>query len=109
MQVGSRPRHSRQRSGRNRFRWCRMLAYPLAARRFRPEAYSADDSGRAARRRCPHGGVRDDPRAQLSSDLRESLLPLAERYGGALGSAPASLETLRLAPSQAVERSRPTD
>ena len=26
MQVGSRPRHSRQRSGRNRFRWCRMLA-----------------------------------------------------------------------------------
>ena len=40
MQVGSRPRHSRQRGGRNRFRWCRMLAYPPAARRFRPEAYS---------------------------------------------------------------------
>jgi len=34
MQVGSRPRHSRQRSGRNRFRWGRMLAYPPAARRF---------------------------------------------------------------------------
>ena len=32
MQVGSRPRHSRQRSGRNRFRWCRMLAYTLRPR-----------------------------------------------------------------------------
>ena len=38
--------------------------------------------------------------------LRESLLPLAERYGRALSSALASLETLRLAPSQAVERGR---
>jgi hypothetical protein len=40
--------------------------------------------------------------------LRESLLPLAERYGRVLSSALASLETLRLAPSQAVERSKPT-
>jgi hypothetical protein len=110
MQVGSRPRHSRQRSGRNRFRWCRMLAYPPAARRFRPEAYSADDGGRAARRRCSHGGVRVARSAGSALvRLRESLLPLAERYGRALSSALASLETLRLAPSQAIERSRPTD
>jgi hypothetical protein len=40
--------------------------------------------------------------------LRESLLPLAERYGRVLSSALASLEAVRLAPSQAVERSRPT-
>src|SRR6516165_920348 len=101
MQVGSRPRHSR-----NRFRWCRLLAYPPAARRFRPEAYSADDSGRVARRRCSHGGVRVARSAGSALvRLRESLLPLAERYGRALSSALASLETLRLAASQAVERS----
>jgi len=35
MQVGSRPRYSRQRSGRNRFRWGRMLAS------LRPRAGSA--------------------------------------------------------------------
>jgi hypothetical protein len=40
--------------------------------------------------------------------LRESLLPLAEHYGRVLSSALAVLEALRLAPSQAVERSRPT-
>src|SRR5262249_14291168 len=81
-----------------------------AGRRFRPEAYSADDGGRAARRRCSHGGVRVARSAGSALvRLRESLVPLAERYGRALSSALASLETLRLAPSQAVERSRPTD
>jgi hypothetical protein len=40
--------------------------------------------------------------------LRESLLPLAEHYGRVLSSALAVLAALRLAPSQAVERSRPT-
>ena len=79
MQVGSRPRHSR-----HRFRWCRLLAYPPAARRFRPEAYSADDGGRAARHRCSHGGVRVARSAGSAIvRLRESLLPLAERFGRA--------------------------
>jgi hypothetical protein len=40
--------------------------------------------------------------------LRENLLPLAERYGRVLSSALASLDAVRLAPSQAIERSRPT-
>jgi hypothetical protein len=59
---------------------CRMLAHPPAVRRFRPEAYSADDGGRAARRRCSHGGVRVARSAGSALvRLRESLLPLAER------------------------------
>src|SRR5262249_1809661 len=56
---------------------------PPAARRFRPEAYSADDGGRSARRRCSHGGVRVARSAGSALvRLRESLLP--ERYGRAL-------------------------
>jgi hypothetical protein len=39
--------------------------------------------------------------------LRESLLPLSERCGRVMREALASLETLRVAPSQTVERSRP--
>ena len=100
MQVGSRPRHSRHRF--------RLLAYPPAARRFRPEAYSADDVSLGVDART--GGVRVARSAGSALvRLRESLLPLAERYGRALSSVLASLETLRLAPSQAVELSRPTD
>ena len=91
MQVSSRPRDSRQRSRGNRFRWCRTLAYPPAARRFRPDAYSADDSGRAARRRCLRGGERVARSAGSALvRLRENLLPLAERYGRAPSSAVAA-------------------
>ncbi len=39
--------------------------------------------------------------------LRESLLPLSERCGRVMREALASLETLRVVPSQTVERSRP--
>jgi hypothetical protein len=39
--------------------------------------------------------------------LRESLLPLAERYGRVMCEALAALEMLRSVPSEAVERSRP--
>jgi hypothetical protein len=40
--------------------------------------------------------------------LREGLLPLAERCGRVMREALGALEMLRGAPSQAVERSRPT-
>ena len=40
--------------------------------------------------------------------LREGLIPLAERCGRVMREALGSLEMLRTAPSQAVERSRPT-
>ena len=45
---------------------------------------------------------------QHLAHLREDLIPLAERCGRVMREALAALETLRAAPSQAVERSRPT-
>jgi hypothetical protein len=39
--------------------------------------------------------------------LREGLIPLAERYGRVMREALVALETLRAAPSQVVERSKP--
>src|SRR5262249_32738537 len=55
-------------------RQCRLLAYAPAGRRFRPEAYSADNGGRAARCRCSHGGVRVARSAGSAPvRLRESL------------------------------------
>jgi hypothetical protein len=45
---------------------------------------------------------------QHLAHLREDLIPLAERCGRVMREALAALEALRAAPSQAVERSRPT-
>jgi hypothetical protein len=45
---------------------------------------------------------------QHLAHLRENLIPLAEPCGRVMREALAALETLRAAPSQAVERSRPT-
>jgi len=44
---------------------------------------------------------------QHLAHLRESLIPLAERCGRVMREALAALETLRIGPSPAVERSRP--
>src|SRR5262249_21484027 len=96
-----------QRSGRNRFRWCRMLAYTLRPRAGSDRRLTRLTMRSFRSRRCSHGGVRVARSAGSALvRLRESLLPLAEGYGRALSSALASLETLRLAPSQAVERGR---
>jgi hypothetical protein len=45
---------------------------------------------------------------QHLAHVREDLIPLAERCGRVMREALAALETIRAAPSRAVERSRPT-
>jgi hypothetical protein len=46
---------------------------------------------------------------QHLAQLREELIPLAERCGRVMREALASLEMLRGAPGEAVERSRPVE
>jgi hypothetical protein len=66
-----------------------------------PSAHFRDRYGREGR------SVRGLTVEQHLVHLREGLIPLAERCGRVMREALTSLEMLRAAPSQAVERSRP--
>ena len=66
-----------------------------------PSAHFRDRYGREGR------AVRGLTVEEHLADLREGLIPLAERYGRVMREALAALEALRAAPSQAVERSKP--
>ncbi len=54
-----------------------------------------------------HGEIRALTVEEYINRLREDLIPLAERCGRVMREALAALEVLRVAPSQAVERSKP--
>lgn len=66
-----------------------------------PSAHFRDRYGREGR------SIRGLTVEQHLAHLREGLIPLGERCGRVMREALASLEALRCAPSQAVERSRP--
>jgi hypothetical protein len=66
-----------------------------------PSAHFRDRYGREGR------SIRGLTVEEHLAHLREGLIPLAERCGRVMREALASLEMLRAAPSQAVERSRP--
>jgi hypothetical protein len=66
-----------------------------------PSAHFQDRYGREGRT------IRGLTVEEHLAHLREGLTPLAERCGRVMREALASLETLRAAPSHAVERSRP--
>jgi hypothetical protein len=66
-----------------------------------PSAHFQDRYGREGRT------IRGLTVEEHLAHLREGLIPLAERCGRVMREALAALETLRAAPSQAVERARP--
>ena len=84
--------------------WIGNLATRIEHEFFGTKGPSADYRDRRGREGPMVRGLKVE---ELLARLREGLLPLAERCGRVMREALASLEVLRAAPSEAVERSRP--
>lgn len=84
--------------------WMGNLSIHIEHEFFGLNGPSADFRDRYGREGRP---IRDLSVEDHLAHLREGLIPLAERCGRVMREALAALETLRAAPSQAVERSKP--
>jgi hypothetical protein len=84
--------------------WMGNLSIHIEHEFFGLNGPSADFRDRYGREGRP---IRDLSVEDHLAHLREGLVPLAERCGRVMREALAALETLRAAPSQAVERSKP--